>query len=433
MKRSVAAIILAVAIAALLPAARATRAQESIISPRLAALQKEMETGSKTALEQFWQEVAKQGTPLVEPIKGDDRYLLVTFLWRGSAETKNVVVFSELGGFEDISKNVMTNLPGTDLWHKTYRARNDARFTYHLSLNDSLLPIKEIKDWLKRTSTWQTDPLNPRRSMTPIKMASTVELPQALPQPWITRQPGVAAGRQENKKLKSKILNNERDIYVYTPAGYRPDGEPHGLLVLFDGVFYTLFIPTPTILDNMISKGSIPPLVAVVINTLFDRVRELSCNPSFNEFLAKELIPWIRQNYNVTSDPRQTIVGGASLAGLAAVFAGLQHPEIFGNVLSQSGSFWWKPKDDAESEWLAKQFVKSPKLPIRFYLDVGLLEVGPIPDDGPSMVVVNRHMRDVLQAKGYSVYYKEFYGGHEFFNWRGTLSDGLLALIGKDK
>jgi len=44
---------------------------------------------------------------------------------------------------------------------------------------------------------------------------------------------------------------------------------------------------------------------------------------------------------------------------------------------------------------------------------------------------VNRHMRDVLQAKGYSVHYREFNGGHEYLNWRGTLADALLALVGK--
>jgi enterochelin esterase-like enzyme len=54
-------------------------------------------------------------------------------------------------------------------------------------------------------------------------------------------------------------------------------------------------------------------------------------------------------------------------------------------------------------------------------------------DDGPSMVVVNRHLRDVLQAKGYVVYYREFNSGHEYLNWRGTPADGLLLLLGKEE
>src|SRR5262249_54574787 len=148
-------------------------------------------------------------------------------------------------------------------------------------------------------------------------------------------------------------------------------------------------------LDNLLAKGYIPPLVAIVLDNPSQQTRnvELPCNPLFADFLAKEVVPWMRQKYHVTSDPSQTVVAGSSYGGLAATYAGLRHPEVFGNVLSQSGSFWWKPDGDPEHEWLTKQYVASPKLPLRFYLEVGLLESGPTPDSGPSQVVVNRHMR----------------------------------------
>lgn len=70
--------------------------QLAIRSPRLGALEKQLKSGSVAALDNFWRELKQQGTPLVEPIPGDDRHVLVTFLWRGGDETRNVVLFSSV-------------------------------------------------------------------------------------------------------------------------------------------------------------------------------------------------------------------------------------------------------------------------------------------------------------------------------------------------
>jgi enterochelin esterase family protein len=107
----------------------------------------------------------------------------------------------------------------------------------------------------------------------------------------------------------------------------------------------------------------------------------------------------------------------------------MRYPERFGNVLSQSGAFWWRPERDPESEWLARQLASGPTLPLRFYLDAGLMEKWPSWDFGPSILISNRHFRNVLSAKGYSMYYAEFNGGHNDICWQGTLADGLMALL----
>ncbi len=122
--------------------------------------------------------------------------------------------------------------------------------------------------------------------------------------------------------------------------------------------------------------------------------------------------------------PRRTVAAGSSYGGLAAVFAGLRYPAIFGNVLSLSGSFFWKPEAEAQQEWLAKKVAASPKLAVRFYLEVGVMESYPLQIDG------NRHMRDTLRAKGNSVGYAEYNGGHSFLNWSVGTATGLLFLLG---
>jgi hypothetical protein len=63
-----------------------------------------------------------------------------------------------------------------------------------------------------------------------------------------------------------------------------------------------------------------------------------------------------------------------------------------------------------------------PKLSLRFYLDVGKFEN----DFHPSPLTANRHLRDVLIAKGYALKYQEFAGHHSPVNLRGTFSDALM-------
>jgi len=409
------------------PSAQLTPAGDPV-SPRIAALRRQIETGNIAALEEFWSEVATQSAPLVETIQGDERNVLLTFLWRAKTETRNVFVFAGLKG-SSIAKNLMSRLPETDLWYRTYRVPSDARFTYALSPNDSLVPIEDVdeKDIGRRFTTFRIDPLNKRDSI--------VELPGAPPQVWGVRQTEVPKGRLESGRLKSEILKNERRTWVYTPPGYMRDGKPYGLIVMFDGPMYTMQIPTPTILDNLLAKSKVPPMVAVILDnpTPQSRETEFACYEPYAEFIAKEVIPWVRSNYNVTTDPAQTIVSGVSFGGLAAAFIGLRHSEIFGNVICQSGSFWWRPGGDVEPEWLTRQFAMGKKLPLRLFLDVGLFETGPSPYGAPDMVTVSRHMRDVLRAKGYDVEYRECHCGHDYLNWRGMLPDALMFLVGVNR
>ena len=411
--------------------------QEAPASPRLATLQKELEAGNPGALENFWQEVTKQGAPLVEPIKGESRFVWLTFLWRAKEETKNVVIWSDLGNWRNLSTLQMTRLADTDLWYKTYRVRDDARFPYRLSVNDSLIPFY-AEARAKQPTKFQPDPLNPRQyDFFKPTIYSVVELLAAPSLALITRAPDVPkslGGRLD--RFASRIFNNERRIWIYTPPGYKTEGKPYNLLLLFDGSGYVSLIPAPAVLDNLLAKGLIPPTVAVLVDSGSGeaRDRELTCNPQFAEFITKELLPWVRQRYHVTSEPSQTTIGGASYGGLAAAYVAMKHPEIFGNVLAQSGSFWWKPENEDEYEWLTRQFVASPRLPIRFHLQIGLLEnLTTARLDSPTMLVASRHLRDVLQAKGYTVQLQEINGGHDFFNWQAALPDGLTSLLNTKK
>ncbi|MEO9057048.1 MAG: enterochelin esterase [Ktedonobacteraceae bacterium] len=407
-----------------------------LISPCLAALQKDLIAGETTALPDFWQLVATVGTPLIEAIPDDDSHVLVTFLWQETEKLRNILIAGAVVGW-DVAENQMSRLLKTDLWYKTYKMRSDTRAIYRFSLNDSLIPWN-LANMEGRLAACRRDSLNHRVFIFPKyqddpagtdTLLSVVELPDAPPQPWLTARPEVPKGVIEQHHIHSTILQNERNAWIYTPPNYQPDAEPYGLLLLFDGGAYLEFIPAPTILDNLLAADKLPPMVAVLLDSPpEERNHELTCHPPFVDFLVQELVPWLHKHYNITTDPRQTIVGGSSAGGLAAAYVGLRAPDVFGKVLSQSGSFWWDwdAEEKIAQQWLTHEYAISPKQPLHFYIDVGRLER----IAGYDLLMVNRHLHDVLLAKGYTVDYAELPGGHEYISWRGGFSDGLLALAG---
>jgi len=387
-------------------------------SPRMADLKKRMDAGNRAeAVIVFWEDVRKAGAPLIEPVPGDPHYSWVTFLWQAKENTVNVAIIDGvaggIGGF-DPSKNLMTRLAGTDVWYRTYKVRNDAAFTYWISPNDSL---ESLNTTSPRSTKPQADPLNPRR----VGPQSYVELPEASGVSLATAS-SPTRGKVERSRLHSQILNNERDIWVYTPPGFESSGQSYPLIVTMDGSQYVSDLPVPVILDNLIAQKRVPPMVAIMVGNA-GRGPELSCNDRFADFLASEVVPWMRKNYNAGRDPARTIVTGSSLGGLAAMFAAFQHPEVFGNVLSQSGSYWWTPSEDPERSWLTRQFVQSPPRSLKISMSVGLMEV-------PDQLDTNRHLRDVLIAKGYALHYSEFNGNHGYVSWRDDFAGRLLDLAG---
>jgi enterochelin esterase family protein len=275
-----------------------------------------------------------------------------------------------------------------------------------------------------RLAMFQVDPLNPHRCPTTFgdhaAESSYVELPDAPPLTWNAPPAEAAKGNVESASIQSAILKGEKKLWIYTPKDFSKTGGRYPLLVLFDGDRNVMWLPK--ILDNLIASGKIPPMVAVLIDDSVRATRniELPYNQAFADFLAKELAPWSREKYHTTLEAEQTTVAGSSYGGLAAVFAALRHPEVFGQVLSLSGSFWWKPPDEKEPEWLIQQVAAAPKLPLCFYLEVGLMESYAMQIDA------NRHMRDTLRGKGYVAGYSEYDGGHAFLNWSGGMANGLL-------
>jgi enterochelin esterase-like enzyme len=402
-------------------------------SPRLSTIHSPADVAA------FWKEMQVVGTPLIEAIPGEPDERLVTFVWRGSPDTKSVYV--QLNW--EVENRRLSQLRDTGVWYLSLRIDRRVRTMYQFAPN--LPPPSRMAEDAVQVLL-QRDPLNPKINGAikgspdnPLHQGQSVlEMPDAPPQPWIVTHPDTPKGEVLFRRFESKVLGNTRNIWMYSPPDFQPTGKPYPLLVLSDGGIRAREMDTPTALDNLIAAKRVPPLLAVMISNPSDetRFRELGDGPAFTEFLTTELIPWARKEYNATADPRQTIIGGASLGGFAAFYAALLHPEIFGNVISQSGTLNWAPlfargKDagidyNIGQNWLEEQIIKSPVLPIRFYIEAGSMERF---RNGEGILVSARRMRDVLRARGYPVLYNEFNGAHDDVVWRETFAEALIRLL----
>lgn len=415
-----------------------------LASPRLQALAREHGAGSAA----FWQAVKALGTPIVDALPDNPQAWRVTFLWRGEASTRSLRLFWPV---RQGQQERFARVAGTDVWHYSLRLPSGTRLAYQLAPDVPQLKGAERQPQRRAIlSRVQADPLNPRRwtAGTPVLAGfdnrhgehSLLELPGAAAEPWLEPRAGVPRGQLEHLSFTSQQLGNQRRLTVYTPA-HKPAG-PLPWLLLFDEDAYLSRVPTPTLLDNLIAAGRLPPMMAVLVGnpTRDSRAVELPCNPQFADMVATELLPWLAARYPLSTDPARTVVAGSSYGGLASAWLGLRHPQHFGRVLSLSGSFWWAPArppgfvaggldDLSEGEWLTRQFASTPRSEVVFYLAPGLLERS-APSDGPGILETNRHLRDVLQARGQRVIYREFAGGHDYVNWRSELAEGLIALMG---
>ncbi|MHA2131260.1 MAG: alpha/beta hydrolase, partial [Promethearchaeota archaeon] len=275
---------------------------------------------------------------------------------------------------------------------------------------------------------------------------SVLEMPDTKPRIWTLRNENIPSGLVKELDFFSKVLNMNRKIWVYTPPNFTKTGEKYHFLVIFDGKAFLNFTQPQIIFDNLITKMKVPPLVAVFIHNYsgFQRGKDLDCYPPFADFVAKELVSWARKNYHISSDPNKSVLMGSSSGALGATFIGYKYPNIFRNILSQSGFYgwfpgniffqrmryylgkdfihWWDKEDEQEPYWLIRKFYKSEKLPLKFYVNVGNLETR-------TNLSVSRFYK-MLQDKGYEHYYEEYPGGHEYIAWREHLPEGLIYLIG---
>ncbi|MCG9536554.1 MULTISPECIES: alpha/beta hydrolase-fold protein [Providencia] len=387
------------------------------ISPMLQSLLDEHYQNGDTSA--FWQAVAAQGTPLVEVFS--NRQKRVTFLWRG-AKANAYILGAPSGNHER-----MAHLAGTDIWYRSFIIPNDTLSQYKIAPDIPSVPEGGFAQRKAILVTAQSDPYNshviPSQSIDKYNRFSLLSLVPNIRQCHFSdvenRQ---IKGHLETFTLASQVLKNERKITVYQP---NIPMETPALLVLLDGQIYLQNYQMDKFFDKWMDQGSFPAMNIVFVDSINSARRgdELPPNDAFPKLLADELMPQLAE-MGVQAPASHTIIAGSSYGGLGATWNALQYPEIFGNVISMSGSYWWAPKDK-DPEWLIREIEMMPTQPIRFFLEAGLFE-----QRGSWGGIIQNHYRlfDVLKHKGYQVDAIELPSGHDYVSWCETLYEGTNQL-----
>jgi enterochelin esterase family protein len=257
----------------------------------------------------------------------------------------------------------------------------------------------------------------------------------SLPPLQVSPAARAAAARLKLVTLFDSAYQRQRRIWIHTPVGYDPRrSTPYPLIVAFDGSDYRDSLPLPLILDTLAAKGTIPEFVGVLVDNDNGPVRiaDLGNAEKMVTFLGAQLMPFVRANYRVTSDPHRVIVTGSSAGGVGSAFVALRRPDLFGNVLAQSPAVW-RGREASNSppfEWLTSHVAAIPRADVRFFIDVGELETQVVLGGaGPVFRDATRRFRDALKARGYDVTYTEVSGArHAPQDWVTRLPVGITAL-----
>jgi len=152
---------------------------------------------------------------------------------------------------------------------------------------------------------------------------------------------GVPRGAITRHPYHSAVANDDRDFFVYTPAGYDPRrAQPYPVLYLLHGLgddaqrWLTGGGQAANIFDNLNAQGKAVPMV--VVSPLGYGT---SSGPAggrgpenilgYEKILLSEVVPAVEKAYNVGRNREQRAIAGLSMGGAEALYVGLNHLDRF--------------------------------------------------------------------------------------------------------
>ena len=202
------------------------------------------------------------------------------------------------------------------------------------------------------------DPANSQTQTSFGSFQSMVVVPGA--EPWFPH-PGVAQGAIARHTFHSSVANDDREFYVYTPAGYDARrAQPYPVLYLLHGLGddaerWMNQGGAPNILDNLIAQGKAVPMVMVTtlgygVSNGPAGARTPENITGYTRSLLEEVMPRVDKAYNVSRNRDQRAMAGLAMGGAETLYTGLNHLDTFAWMASFSGAYVMWPNANARTE-----------------------------------------------------------------------------------
>jgi enterochelin esterase-like enzyme len=371
------------------------RDDQRSLHPKLARLAR-MSSLGRQHIDSF---IARNRFPLIERSA-------VTFVFRGEADA--VYLRRWMRGARDGVP--LERMNGSDLWQLRLPVLAGARFEYKLDVVRG------------GSGVWINDPLNPLLATDPFGANSVCHTFGYETPVWSLPDPAAAAGRIEELSLFSPAFGEERRVRAYVPPGFTED-QHYPLLIVHDGEDFIAHAGLATVLDNLIHRGDIPPVIAALTQAQ-DRTAEYTGDSRHAGFLIEDLLPLLRARFPLRDDSAGLVQVGASLGAVASLSAAWHHPGTFGGLVLLSGSFIFDRELLHDRDPLfgrIADFVDAMRedlrdLPERVFVSCGRYE---------GLIGQNQALARFLEHAGTQVLLSEPHDAHHWQNWRDQMLAGL--------
>ena len=267
------------------------------------------------------------------------------------------------------------------------------------------------------------------------KMMSGIDIPEAGTDLFEVQD--VPHGEVRQINYFSKVDNEWRPLFVYTPAGYNEGTDRYPVVYIQHGGGedhrgWVQQGRMANILDNLIANGKAVPMIVVSANSNIQTrgtggpaYSQQGMQP-FRTEMVENIVPFVDKTYRTKAEPKYRAMCGLSMGGGQSFYVGLLSPDVFANIgifsTGMFGGISGAANFDLEKECpgiLSDTKTFNSKHNV-FYISCG---------EQDPRIEYNKAVVEKMKQGGVNVQFNSFPGDHEWQPWRKSLADFAQKLF----